>query len=165
MKLSLDLDGATLALELKHENDRWRFRIGGGAEREAQVRVAEPQVYSVLVDGRVYDAHVSQAGDRTIVVIAGRRFEIGIQDPRRWAKKSGGAGHEGRLNVIAPMPGKIVRVLVAVGDAVALGQGLLVVEAMKMQNEMKAAKAGHVVAIHFQAGATVSAGEILAAIE
>jgi biotin carboxyl carrier protein len=165
MKLTVELDGSTLPLEIEHSGDEWRFRLDGGAERSALVRIAEPQVYSVLLDGRVYDARVEQAEDRTIVVIAGRRFEIGMRDPRRWSRKSGAAGHEGRQNLLAPMPGKVVRVLVAAGDAVERGQGLLVVEAMKMQNEMKAAKAGRVVSIQARPGATVSAGEVLATIE
>ena len=63
------------------------------------------------------------------------------------------------------MPGKVIRVLVSVGDDVEAGQGLIVVEAMKMQNEMKAARAGRVVSVAAVAGATVNAGEILAAIE
>jgi len=67
--------------------------------------------------------------------------------------------------VAAPMPGKIVRLLVAEGDSVAAGQGLLVMEAMKMQNEMKAPKAGRVVSLTAREGATVAAGDVLAAIE
>ena len=69
------------------------------------------------------------------------------------------------MNIAAPMPGKVVRLLVAEGDAVEAGQGLLVVEAMKMQNEMKAPKPGTVVSLTAREGATVAAGEVLAAIE
>ena len=87
----------------------------------------EVPVYSVLLDGRSYDARVEETGDRLAVVIAGRRFEIDVRDPRRWSRKSGAAGIEGRHNVTAPMPGKVVRVLVAPGDTVSAGQGLLVV--------------------------------------
>jgi len=165
MKLAVEIDGATLPLEIERQGERWRFRLGSGAEREALVREAEPQVYSMLLDGRVYDAHVEQGQDGVVVVVAGRRFEIGVRDPRRFARKSGGVGAEGRQHIISPMPGKVVRVLVAPGDTVKAGQGLLVVEAMKMQNEMKSTKAGRVVSIAAQAGATVSAGEILAVIE
>ena len=166
MKLAVEIDGATQPLELARDGERWSFRLGDSAAREALVRLAEPQVYSILLDGRVYDAHVEPAPDGAlIVVIAGRRFEIGVRDPRRWSRKSGGAGSEGRQHVTSPMPGKVVRVLVSPGDDVKPGQGLLVVEAMKMQNEMKAMKAGRVVSIAAQAGATVTAGEILATIE
>jgi biotin carboxyl carrier protein len=62
------------------------------------------------------------------------------------------------------MPGKIVRVLAAVGDMVEAGQGVVVVEAMKMQNEMKAPRAGRVVTLSAREGASVSAGEVLATI-
>jgi len=125
----------------------------------------EPGVYSILMDGRSYEARVEESDGCVIVFIDGHRFEVGIQDPRRWSRRAGRPGAEGRLNVSAPMPGKIVRLLVAEGDTVEAGQGLLVMEAMKMQNEMKAPKAGRVVSLTARAGATVVAGDMLAAIE
>ncbi len=100
-----------------------------------------------------------------MVVIDGHRFEIQVLDPRRWSRKSGGAAGEGAQSVIAPMPGKVVRVLVSPGDAVEPGQGLVVVEAMKMQNELKTRRAGRVAAVPVRPGETVSAGAILATIE
>jgi len=166
MKLTIEFDGSTLPLEINREGEAdWRFQLDGSAERRAQVREAEPLVYSVLLDGRSYDARVEETADAVVVVIAGHRFEIGVRDPRRWSRKHGGPGAEGRHNVVAPMPGKVVRVLVAPGDEVVAGQGLLVVEAMKMQNEMKAVRPGRVVSVSAREGATVSAGEILATIE
>ena len=144
----------------------------GGAAREidpdqtgAQIAAVEPGVYSVLLDGRSYEARIEQTDGGVIVFIDGHRFEVEIHDPRRWSRQSGRQGREGRLLVTAPMPGKIVRLLVAEGQTVEAGQGLLVVEAMKMQNEMKAPKAGHVVSLTAREGATVAAGEVLAAIE
>jgi biotin carboxyl carrier protein len=131
----------------------------------AQIVTVEPGVYSVLLDGRSYEARVEDGNGCVVVFIDGHRFEVEIRDPRRWTRQSGRAGAEGRLNVTAPMPGKIVRLLVAEGDEVEAGQGLLVVEAMKMQNEMKAPKAGRVVALTAREGATVAAGDVLAAIE
>jgi acetyl/propionyl-CoA carboxylase alpha subunit len=125
----------------------------------------EPGVYSVLMDGRSYEARVEESEGCVIVFIDGHRFEVEIRDPRRWSRQSARPGAEGRLNVTAPMPGKIVRLLVAEGDIVTAGQGLLVVEAMKMQNEMKAPKAGVVVSLTAREGATVAAGDVLAAIE
>jgi biotin carboxyl carrier protein len=131
----------------------------------AEIVRVEAGVYSVLKDGRSYDARIEEAKDMVIVFIDGHRFEVEIRDPRRWSRHSARQGGEGRANVIAPMPGKIVRLLVAEGDTVAAGQGLLVMEAMKMQNEMKAPKAGQVAALTAREGATVAAGEVLAAIE
>jgi biotin carboxyl carrier protein len=129
------------------------------------IEAVEPGVYSVLVDGRSYEARVEESDSCVVVFIDGHRFEVEIRDPRRWSRPSAKLGVEGRLNVTAPMPGKIVRLLVAEGDTVESGQGLLVMEAMKMQNEMKAPKAGRVVSISAREGATVAAGDVLAAIE
>jgi biotin carboxyl carrier protein len=165
MKLTIEYAGAALPLEIQRDAAGWRFQLDGAAERCAQVREAEPLVYSVLLDGRSYDARVEEAADGLVVVIAGHRFEIGVRDPRRWSRKHGGAGAEGRYNVMAPMPGKVIRVLVAAGDEVVAGQGLMVVEAMKMQNEMKAVRPGRVISVAAREGATVTAGEILAIIE
>lgn len=72
---------------------------------------------------------------------------------------------EGRTSVKAPMPGKIVRVLVSVGDAIVTGQGIAVVEAMKMQNEVRAAGTGSVTGVFVKDGDTVVAGSVLAVIE
>ena len=90
---------------------------------------------------------------------------IETRDPRRWSRKSAGLGREGVQTVASPMPGKVVRVLIAPGDEVAAGQGLVVVEAMKMQNEMKAVRSGKVRSVAATEGATVAAGEVLATIE
>jgi biotin carboxyl carrier protein len=125
------------------------------------IRQVEPGVYSILAEGCAYEARV----DGQAVVIAGRTFSVEVVDPRRWSRERNDRHAEGRQNVAAAMPGKVVRVLVAQGDLVEAGQGLVVVEAMKMQNEMKAVRAGKVVSLTAVAGATVSAGEILVAIE
>jgi biotin carboxyl carrier protein len=127
--------------------------------------MAEPGVYSILLEGHSYDARVERTARVLIVVIDGYRFEIDVRDPRRWSRKGRGRAGEGVETLVAPMPGKVVRVLVAAGDVVEAGQGILVVEAMKMQNELKASRAGRVAAVHAREGATVAAGEALATIE
>lgn len=165
MKLPLRINGADTELELSRSGDTCRFRLGAGAEREAHVAQPEPGVYSVLVAGRSLEARVEASNGQVVVVIDGRRFEIQVGDPRRWRRKDGGAGMEGRQNVLAPMPGKIVRLLVAESDAVEAGQGVAVVEAMKMQNEMKAPKGGRVASLPVREGDTVTAGQVLAVIE
>jgi biotin carboxyl carrier protein len=89
-----------------------------------------------------------------------------IIDPKRLRSgQSSAVHHTGAAEIVSPMPGKIVRILVAEGANVAAGAGIIVVEAMKMQNEMKAPKAGVVVSINAAEGATVSAGDVLAVIE
>ncbi len=164
MKLRLEIDGKQEEIEILSPAPDCRFRIAS-QERAAQVEMAEPCVYSVLMDGRSYEARVEQRPDRLAVVIDGVRFEIGVQDPRRWSRKADGRSGEGPERVISPMPGKVVRVLVAAGDQVRAGQGLVVVEAMKMQNELKAPRDGRVAAVPAREAAAVTAGEVLAILE
>jgi len=163
MKLHLKIGAREEEIEILTPAPACRFRFAG-VEREAAVELVEEGVYSVLLEGRSYDARVERTARATVVVIDGHRFEIQVRDPRRWFRQSlrGGQGIE---TLMAPMPGKVVRVLAAEGQAVEAGQAILVVEAMKMQNELKAARAGRVAAIHAREGATVSAGDPLAIIE
>lgn len=121
----------------------------------------EPGVFSIVVDGIVHEARV----DGDTVTIAGQRYQFEQIDPRKYVRRgAGGIGH-GRNSIKAPMPGKIVRVLVKVGDSVEAGQGIAVIEAMKMQNELKAPGAGSLVSISVKDGDTVIAGAVLAVIE
>src|SRR5579862_6057865 len=120
----------------------------------------EPNVYSVLVDGVSYEARV--IGNE--VTIGGVHFEFELNDPRQWKRSARAADSRGRASLTAAMPGKIVRVLVAVGDEVAAGQGILVIEAMKMQNELKAPRAGRVTAVQVKENDSVNAGALLATI-
>jgi len=165
MKLDLVIDGVPERIDILAPAPACRFQLGDGPAAEAQVELPEPGVYSVLMDGRSYDARVEEHPDSLVVVIDGYRFAIEARDPRRWSSKAAGRGADGIHTVVASMPGKVVRVLVAPGDAVERGQGLVVVEAMKMQNEMKASRAGKVWTVSIQEGATVAAGDVLATIE
>jgi biotin carboxyl carrier protein len=164
MKLDLTINGTPGHIEILTPGPACRFRLDETL-RAADVVVPEPGVYSVLMDGRSYEAHVEENPQGLVVVIDGFRFEVSVRDPRRFSRKQSGRGGEGVQTLAAPMPGKVVRVLVAPGDAVEAGQGIVVVEAMKMQNEMKAARAGRVLTVAAKEGDTVSAGDTLATIE
>lgn len=157
MKLDVSMGGREARIEFSSD----AFRLDDGPERRVSADEVQRGVYSVLMDGRSYDARV----DGSAVTVCGRRFEIEVRDPRRWNRRRAGGPHAGVQHVTAPMPGKVVRVLVAAGDHVDAGQGIAVVEAMKMQNEMKAAREGTVVSIHAKAGDAVTAGDVLATIE
>jgi len=157
MKLNLTINGRDERIELAPG----KFRLRDAPEREVSIEIPQPGVYSVLLDGRSYDARV----DNGPVIVCGHRFEIEVRDPRRYSRQSTAGAHGGVQRVAAPMPGKVVRVLVSVGDFVEAGQGIVVVEAMKMQNEMKAARPGKIASISVKAGATVTSGEVLASIE
>jgi biotin carboxyl carrier protein len=132
----------------------------------AVIEEVETGVYSILRDGRSYEIVVRDGLDGVLDVhVNGHHYAARVSDPRKLSRKRGGALLEGRQNILAPMPGKVARLLVAAGDEVSAGQGLLVVEAMKMQNEIKSPKAGKVVAIAVVEGATVNPGQTLLSVE
>jgi biotin carboxyl carrier protein len=124
-----------------------------------------PGVYSILIDGRSYEAQVSKRtgdaeGDLSPyqVTVGLRHYRVEIRDPRRWRRDGAGVREKGPQEIVAPMPGKIVKVLVSENQEVARGQGLLVIEAMKMQNEIRAPRAGRVGRIYAQEGTGVETG-------
>ena len=130
-------------------------------EQLSAVAEVEPGVYSVLRAGRSFEVRAVGSRNGLRLELDGRRFTAEVRDPRDRAQKSAAVVGTGRQNIAAPMPGKVVRVLVREGDAVEVGQGLVVVEAMKMQNEMKAVRVGNVVEVRVSNGDTVSAGDVL----
>lgn len=177
MMFDVQIDGVPARFEVHRDSGRCRFRLGDQDERQAQLAEVEPGIFSVLLNGRSYEARAepsNEQGDEhrdvhrdecAWITVRGRRFRIAITDPRRWTRSHAAAlGHD-REAIVASMPGKIVRILVQPGETVAAGQGVIVVEAMKMQNEMKARRAGRVTAVPVREGETVAAGAILATIE
>ena len=160
MKLEASVGGR--AAKFESDGARFRYERGGeSVEREYSIAPLGGGAYSVLIGGRSYYAISADGAIR----VNGREFAIEISDPRELhGHRAGGIG-EGRHSIVAPMPGKVVRVLVSAGDAIESGQGLVVVEAMKMQNEMKSPKAGKVLEVKTKAEATVAAGDVLVVIE
>ena len=142
----------------------WRFRMGNQTT-EAHCEEITPGVYSLLMNGRSFQAYVSKPpGDAPglagpyVVVVGLRRYLVELRDPRQWRRRGSSIETEGPLEIVAPMPGKIVKVLVAEGDEVQRGQGLLVIEAMKMQNELRAPRAGRVERVYLAEGRGVENG-------
>ena len=162
MKRDVIAGGTSAKLEIDGASLRYQREGEPVIDRDFDLRETEPGIYSVLVEGRSYDVRIPQAGE---VSINGRTLAIEVFDPRALRGRRAGDTKDGPQNIAASMPGKVIRVLVAAGDAVEAGQGLIVVEAMKMQNEMKSPKAGRVVEVKTSAGATVAAGEVLVVIE
>ncbi len=149
---------------------KWRIVVNGHAieidrEQLDAVSEVEPGVYAVLAGGESFEVRLLAASDGWIAEIDGQRFPVEVRDPRDASPRSRTALGSGRQNITAPMPGKVVRVLVKEGDQVETGQGLVVVEAMKMQNEMKASRPGRVVRVNTQPGNTTAAGETLVVLE
>ena len=169
MTVWLEVEGKKRRVELASG-----FEAGGAVECrvdgrlvEMEVKVLQVGVMSVVVAGRQYRCVLD--GDAVAgfsVVVDGRRYGLGVEDPRSLPGRRGaGAGTEGPRAVKAPMPGRVVRVLVAVGDVVAESQGVVVIEAMKMQNELRSPKAGRVVRVAAGVGDTVGSGDVLVVVE
>jgi biotin carboxyl carrier protein len=129
--------------------------------KEPDIVEVEPGVYSIIDGLSSWEARV--AGSE--ITIGGHRFPLKIDDPRQWKRSAHATGAHGHASIAAAMPGKIVRILVKVGDEVVAGQGIIVVEAMKMQNELKAPRDGRVTAIEVSENDSVNAGAVLATIE
>jgi biotin carboxyl carrier protein len=149
---------------------KWQILVDGrpveiDPQNLESVREVEPGVYSVLMEGRSFEVRAVTTPDGLHVHAGGRQFTVEVRDPRDASRRSRAASGSGRQNISTPMPGKVVRTLVREGDAVAAGQGLVVVEAMKMQNEMKASREGRVVEVRVRDGETVGAGDTLVVLE
>ena len=140
-----------------------------GRSYEVEIRELPRGEYLLVVGPRVYRSRVESRADspgQFLVALPDQSYDVTVIDPRRLRSGQTDAAHDsGAAQIISPMPGKVVRVLVEVGAKVAAGDGIVVVEAMKMQNEMKSPKAGTVVSINAAEGTTVSAGDVLAVIE
>ncbi|HLX41783.1 MAG TPA: biotin/lipoyl-containing protein [Bryobacteraceae bacterium] len=161
MKVDVVIDGRPARLTIDAGTFRYQPEDAPILEREFSIAPVMPGAYSVLIGDRSYD--VVAAGPE--IRVNGKAFAVEVFDPRSMrGRKRAGLG-AGRHNVAAMMPGKVVRLLIAKGDLVEEGQGLVVVEAMKMQNEMKSPKAGRIVEVKTQPDATVVAGEVLLVIE
>ncbi len=127
----------------------------------ADIVEVEPGVYSVIAGGNSFEARLQ--GNQ--VAIGPHHFDVEFKDPRQWKRSALAADAHGRASLTAAMPGKIVRILVSAGDEVTAGQGILVIEAMKMQNQLKSPRDGRVTAIEVHEGDSVNAGAVLAVIE
>jgi biotin carboxyl carrier protein len=122
---------------------------------------------SLLIDGKNHEVSLIRSSDDFDILLANRRFRFRLltEERARRAAVRGGREVSGRREVKASMPGKVIDVLVSVGDRVASKQGLLVIEAMKMENEIKSSGAGEVKAIHVERGQAVESGEVLVVLE
>jgi biotin carboxyl carrier protein len=164
MKYEIAINGARKNVEFTppgKESSLAKF-TSEGRTVEADVTRISRGVYSILLGGRSLVVTVEETSGGLLVRANGREIRVEVFDPRSWRRARGaGIELEGRQHLIAPMPGKIVRVLVKAGQQVEAGQGLLVIEAMKMQNELRSPKAGTVEKLAGE-GRTVNAGEVLA---
>jgi biotin carboxyl carrier protein len=164
MKYEIQVNGTTRTVEMETNGSAaFHVQIDGRALLADAVQTAA-NTYSILLDGHAFEAQVSDDGsdEGLLVHCAGADFRVRVHDPRSWRGRSHSALEAaGPQRVLAPMPGKIVRVLVAAGDEVEAGRGLVVVEAMKMQNEIRAPKSGRIERVLVAEGQAVRTQEAL----
>ena len=166
MKYEVRMEGKNRVVEMERHGAAWRVSLDGEPVAADAIEIS-PGVYSILLDGHSHEVRVMAAPDGTLRIQNGRHeFSAEVVDPRAWRDRRHGALEaEGRQAILAPMPGKVVRLLVKAGEKVEAGQGLLVVEAMKMQNEIRSPKSGVVERLLAKEGQPVNAGEVLAWVE
>ena len=157
--------GQTHKVELSRNGGGWRCSLNGRAV-PLDVISTQEGVLSLLIDGKSYEIKQENTASETRIVVGHQRFEAVVRDPRSLrSRRRSDSGTEGVKKVTASMPGKVIRILAPAGTAVEAGQGVLVIEAMKMQNEMKSPKKGVVKKVSVSEGAAVEAGQVLAEIE
>ncbi len=168
MKLIAEFAEEKHAVEIKRDGGKIIADVGGRIY-ELEASEPEPNVWLFKHANKIYQIFVSpneKAGEPFAVNIGSRNYEIKVFDPKRLRGSGAGSGQaEGSSEIKTAMPGKVVRVLVEIGAEIKAGDGVIIVEAMKMQNEMKSPKDGIIKEIRFAEGATVNAGDILAVIE
>ncbi len=166
MKFEVRIDGRASIVELARDGDHWQISIDDRAVDADAFEIA-PGIFSILLNGKSYEVRATPTPTGALSLqTAHQEFTAEIIDARAWrGRRHGAIEAEGRQQILAPMPGKIIRVLVQTGEKVEAGQGLLVVEAMKMQNEIRSPKSGTVERLLVKEGQPVNAGEILAWID
>jgi biotin carboxyl carrier protein len=164
MTYDVTINDRNYRLELSREDNRWSCRVDGQTVEVDAVQV-RPDVLSLRIANLAYEVKCERVAGEFYLWVGGKRFATQIRDPRSLRGRSRAADDQGPKKLTAPMPGKVVRILVTQGAAVEAGAGVLVVEAMKMQNEIKSPKKGTIQKIMVGEGTAVNSGDVLAIVE
>jgi biotin carboxyl carrier protein len=168
MKLKATISEKNYEVTVEERGDQTIATVEG-REYVLNVRESTSGDLLILEGSEIYNCLVGENPKRRQafeVHVGPGSYEVSIVDPKRLRSSQAATGHnQGAARITAPMPGKVVRLLVAEGAEIEAGAGVVVVEAMKMQNEMKAPKSGKVLSLNASPGATVNAGDVLAIIE
>jgi len=164
MTLDVAVNGRDYRVELEQaETGSWAVRVNGEPVAVNATNTAAG-ILSMLIGGVSYEIVANPAQQQ--IALGGIRYSVEVRDPRSWRARRARAGAQGGAKkIMAPMPGKVVRVIAQPGTEVELGAGVIVIEAMKMQNELKSPKKGKVAKVLTAEGAPVNAGDVLAVIE
>lgn len=162
MKLKIEIGGTAHTVDISQDDAKRSCSIDGVLVNADAIEIA-PGIYSILIDGHSFEVRVAPFGGELRASVNSTEYVLRIRDPRKWERNRGaGSSYEGRQDVGAPMPGRVVRVLARPGDSVAAGQGIIVVEAMKMQNEVRSPKEGRIERVLVKEGQVVNAGDTIA---
>jgi biotin carboxyl carrier protein len=169
MTYDITIDGKNYRLELERAEGRWLCRLDGRAI-EVDAVLARPDVVSLRIGNRAYEIKSDRVTNERMdndwhLWVGSAHFAAEVRDPRSLRSRIRAVDDHGPRKVTAPMPGKVVRVLVREQSEVEAGSGLVVVEAMKMQNEIKSPKKGTIQKLLVSEGAAVNAGDVLAIVD
>jgi len=151
-----------------HELDEHQYKIViDDEEHIIDGRRLTGHMYSLIVENKSFTVDVAEKDDEYTVAYEGKSFQVGVLDERKARRGGAGAslGGAGEKDICSMMPGKVVDLLVQAGDAVEKDQGVIIIEAMKMENEIRAPVAGTVKAVHVETGQAVESGELLVELE
>ena len=160
----LEVEGLVRKVQVAHDGGRFEILLDGVPYSVDAVAIAPGRWSLLMADGRSHEVVIMANGHdaAATVLVDGSLVPIGVRDPRR--RRDAARAHastDGPVHILAPMPGKVVRVLAAPGEAVSARQSVIVVEAMKMENELRAPRAGIVGEVLVREGALVDAGTLL----
>ena len=165
MTYEIIIEGTPHRLDLARNGETWDCKLDGDPITVNAV-YSRPNVISLIINGRAFEVKRELSPNDLHIWVGGARYHAEVRDPRSLrSRRSGTDTAKGPRKLAAPMPGKVVRVLVAEGEKVDAGQGIIVVEAMKMQNELKSPKQGVIRKLMVGEGASVNPGDVLAIID
>ena len=164
MTYEISIDGTNYRLELSQAEGHWTCRLDG-REIVVDAVLARPDVISLRLGNKAYEVKCERVGSDLHLWVGSVRYEAEVRDPRSLRSRARAVDDHGPRKLTAPMPGKVVRILLHEGAEVEAGTGILVVEAMKMQNEVKSPKKGRIQKIVVSEGAAVNAGDVLGIVE
>ena len=166
MKLEIEIGGKSRQVEIAPGTTagQWTIRIDGH-EVDADAHLLRPGVLSLLIEGKSHRIVLDDSLAEPALHLDAQRIAWEAGDPRSLRQRRRHTRADGPAILKASMPGRVVRLMVERNETVAAHQGVLVIEAMKMQNEIKSPKEGRVAEIRVMPGDTVRSGEVLAVIE
>jgi biotin carboxyl carrier protein len=164
MLYDVSINDKNYRLELDRADGRWTCRLDG-RDFEIDAVLVRAHVLSLRIENTAYEIQLERLANDLRLWVGSKAFAVDIRDPRSLRGRAHAGEDHGPKKITAAMPGKVVRLLVREGEEVETGRGVAVIEAMKMQNELKSPKKGIVRKLLVEEGDRVNAGEVLAIVD